>query len=1113
MRRQAMWGIAALFASSALFGRPSVYVRGELKGFFLHADGTFKVETIRFDSRRPPQLGLKSRALYPVWAGYYVRAKVESKGPLIRKEVVRAGKGRVIFKREVKEGTKEVELPGVDGYWMGVHAKEGLWLSYEIETEDGRRVTLRPRLPRVRVDEVQELKIDWLDLIRIAEVVHFLRQKGERIWPGFRADSIPFLLEGEEEGVLVNPSKVPSGFRPFKGRSPLDFEIFVGPLSLPLEDGLAYSFPLLETGEWVCFLRRTRAWYASAIGREPEGYDSGWRLLAILHECFHVFSHQRGLETGLEGMRVETLKEIEALFHPLNWACEEAEKEILVKALNAPSLPEVRRLLKDFFLIRHYRKARFAQAKKLLEFLEQRELSEGLAYWAEARGGEEASKDYRPSPAILNDPTFDGWGTFDLKAFALSPEEAGPLGWHGSEKGVLLILLLERLGVDWRSKVFQKGRFVSRLSLAQILAEETGLRLPEEPLKDQATLQALKRWGVEDKTAQISPSPSPPLPFPDQAVPLWIVVEAPKQFLSMLELGGDFFPHAPFLQFSGFEMHSCLPCWVAKKRPSPPWGPPPHGWGRLCLRLPLSKEGAVCIQRKGKGFRLVAEKTEMRVEKGRVYLGWGGVWVLVFPPLAEAPSPPMEGMILRQGKGGETKTLTLPQKGWLMFPLASLLLASQRAEVQEGISITTTVTGNFEWEDGSLRYATLPLLPEGASFEGERWQTIEGEEYELEAEVRDPSNSLVRIELQDENGTVLASAEAPPGKTCSILKLKFKLPTGVEDTGPLPIQWPIKKTCPVCEETIRGVRLVVFTNKFPFITIIELWENHICRPKVNLKIKVSFKHPDGTPAFGSTEVRIWEEKKERPKEPEWTGRGEWQTVKTGFRTYIVEAKCLETGEVQRKTIRLEKSDVEVSFEFAIPFPPGILVRCRAGEDPFKPAYAWITITDQTGRKIVDSQGVDANGELRVECPPGKYIVEAQRPKGCHLKKEVEVVEKPKAKSRDEALTPVGFLLYPHYYNITIKVQFKYKDGTEAYGTAEIRIWREGEERPQEPTQWLDGSAEGIFMGAVGMNIIEARCLETGETKTAKIIIAEHQHIPLPPLIFTFILPKPSKGQK
>lgn len=75
------------------------------------------------------------------------------------------------------------------------------------------------------------MKIDWFDLVRIAKIRQFLREQGDNLLPGFRADNIPFLLEGEEGQWVLVVEGFSEWWR-YKGRVPKGLTVYLPLLRL-----------------------------------------------------------------------------------------------------------------------------------------------------------------------------------------------------------------------------------------------------------------------------------------------------------------------------------------------------------------------------------------------------------------------------------------------------------------------------------------------------------------------------------------------------------------------------------------------------------------------------------------------------------------------------------------------------------------------------------------------------------------------------------------------------------------------------------------------------------------------------------------------------------------
>jgi len=198
------------------------------------------------------------------------------------------------------------------------------------------------------------------------------------------------------------------------------------------------------------------------------------------------------------------------------------------------------------------------------------------------------------------------------------------------------------------------------------------------------------------------------------------------------------------------------------------------------------------------------------------------------------------------------------------------------------------------------------------------------------------------------------------------------------------------------------------------------------------------------------------------------------------------------------------------YPFTKPHSGALVVIARRGEDgkPLGGAQVIVYKKDKKG-KLVEVGRAVTNGRGMTEplfLRAGKYVVDISYPMRCHLREEVEVKRGKTAK--------IGFPLYPHYYSVTIKVTFMDPKGKPApWGIAELRWWPQGQKRPESPGADIGLEGEYTVMLGPGDWLIEAKCVNTGETKTLKIHIEEHQHFPLPPVSFVFTVPCPGSLPK
>ncbi len=278
-------------------------VGGWIDGYFLTPDGELGLHTLTLSSQATSP---DAPALHPLWAGYRVRLNFIPNEAVRAIRVTGTDSGEVLAERQFDRPRNWPGLlllcPDDDGF---CHVRHGLSYRVEVTYADGRTATATASVNDARLLPVPDLKIDWIDLVRIKEVRRWLREAGDNVLPGLRADDVPFVLEGEDEQVaLVGWPSVPEGFRRYEGPTPLDEPIYVGALGdeelIEIEDAAGYAGKV--RGTLAVRLPRNPDWGAAftARGQTP----SRQRAETILHEVCHVnwYPRSRASSTGRFGV-------------------------------------------------------------------------------------------------------------------------------------------------------------------------------------------------------------------------------------------------------------------------------------------------------------------------------------------------------------------------------------------------------------------------------------------------------------------------------------------------------------------------------------------------------------------------------------------------------------------------------------------------------------------------------------------------------------------------------------------------------------------------------------------------------------------------------------------
>ena len=126
MMRHWVWLIIVGMATWA-GAQPQVTIEGRLKGYFLAPDGTLKVYEVPFKFPESPSPSDLPDRLFPLWAGYYLQAKLVSSIP-IQSVWLLSGNGRLLWRRHYPEGAKEETIDGASSSWRD-DTLAGGWVS------------------------------------------------------------------------------------------------------------------------------------------------------------------------------------------------------------------------------------------------------------------------------------------------------------------------------------------------------------------------------------------------------------------------------------------------------------------------------------------------------------------------------------------------------------------------------------------------------------------------------------------------------------------------------------------------------------------------------------------------------------------------------------------------------------------------------------------------------------------------------------------------------------------------------------------------------------------------------------------------------------------------
>lgn len=342
--------------------------------------------------------------------------------------------------------------------------------------------------------DVSELRIDPLSLVSVAEARRFAAVVGDKLFPGWRFDSLPVLVyrPGVQEVLLNYPGR-PPGYSPYVGFNPVP-----GVSVMARDDSTTFDIdaqntttvvagvPVLVIADGYSRLRSNVRQMLLASRQDPLRVVSSWGFLEspyrevgiLLHEGFHIYQHR----SAPKKIQNDGVLATYPLLDPVNNTLFAIEGAALCDALRATDTTEARRKARQFVAVRATRRARldsqFTSYEDAAEFLE------GLGRYIELRYLQLAEQ-LTPSNAMFYHSGFDGYRGVtprllreridEIETFARgtdaitsNPFSSGPLRERLYGFGAAQGLLLDRFSPDWKARVFVDGVWLSGL-LGEVL--------------------------------------------------------------------------------------------------------------------------------------------------------------------------------------------------------------------------------------------------------------------------------------------------------------------------------------------------------------------------------------------------------------------------------------------------------------------------------------------------------------------------------------------------------------------------------------------------------------------------------------------------------------------
>jgi hypothetical protein len=300
-----------------------------------------------------------------------------------------------------------------------------------------------------------------------AALVHFYKGAGERVWPGYDLSQRPLLIYVPEQWVLLlNARGDVTGFEDYPDtwpdlgtRSLLhsgSYENLVGQLAFDLELGdlRTVAVPVVEDHLPTGHPDQRLYWFAF-----------------VVHEAFH--QHQRETFASVEGEVEERYPILDAE----NTALIVLEMRLLMDALGSTASADRGEVEEQAAAFVAVREQRWRRADEFLERYEKaKELVEGTAKYVEAKSvGLLADSCASRGPQGPLAPVCEEAGTISVQDYLLQDfEKRFEQGTLPPEQvarnriyavGGTLGVLLDFLGVDWRTQAIEGGRDFSFVAL------------------------------------------------------------------------------------------------------------------------------------------------------------------------------------------------------------------------------------------------------------------------------------------------------------------------------------------------------------------------------------------------------------------------------------------------------------------------------------------------------------------------------------------------------------------------------------------------------------------------------------------------------------------------
>ncbi len=726
-----MVGILSIMAAWAV-GQPKVTFQGTLKGYFLTPNGDLSVYEIPFAfPDKPPNEKLPTQ-LFPLWARYYLKMRVEVSSAKISRLQLKVGerdKSVMIRTTERLRGSDTITVPELLNDWLSVHSESGLNLVLVLDLENGEKVTIHPQYA-VQLGPVQRLKIDWLDLVRIARIKQFLQEKGDELLLGLRADNIPFLLEGEEgQWVLVGEGF--SEWWRYRGKVPKGLTVYLPPFrfTVPPEIKERVLAGVVQTRHMgiVVILHYQPDWDMMEEMNNPQSERHAERTFALLHEIVHYWFGQKFGWT--DKPKPSPCLDLDGY---LAWMM---EGNALSQALNATQPEQRKEAIKDFLMFRWFRR-RLGCGNPKGE--QQEEWDEGLASFL-AEKALELGREQLGVPLVYVPSLF----FLDLEPFE-SPASTLVLPFDSITKfrdfGYVQAKLLDKVKPGWHRTLGDQKR-----PLDELLAKAVNFSPPDVKALSEDKIRKEIRSRAQQAGWARSPSPNMKDSFE-------VVVLAPLSPLKNIPNAFDL----DWLVFSscdvtarGFKVKSEREVMIAQIQ---------HQGGKVfAFRWMLPPSVVLRLKQEERKEKVVLEGQGIKAE-----VEGSGVWRTPQGIVVGSKDWAKAWAFAHEEKPEEVTPIKL-SPAWTIVTLAAVAAFGTGAAQAQGVQVTGVVSGRFlnTWTN-TVEYHTIEFVSDPESSEYSVLEPLDDEEYEVTIQVTDPQAQLLRLSLLLTDGqTVSVTSENP----------------------------------------------------------------------------------------------------------------------------------------------------------------------------------------------------------------------------------------------------------------------------------------------------------------------------------------------------------------